>query len=82
MKDLAKMRLGVLREIKVLHKFLDHMERNVKSRNPESVQKAYMFLTHLVHQMDKGCLSPSSIALDVELTLAFQELDDIGDDAY
>lgn len=68
------MRLGVLRELKNMHKFLDNMERNVKNRNPEAIQKAYMFLTHLVYHMDKGCLTPDNIALDLELTLAFQEL--------
>lgn len=76
MKDIAKMRLGVLREIKQIHKFFDRMEQSVKNRNPEAVQKAYMFLVHLVHHMDKGCLTPESIALDVELCQALQGLDD------
>ena len=76
MKDINKMRLGVVRELKNVHKFFDNMERSVKTRNPEAVQKAYMFLTHLVHHMDKGCLTPESIALDVELAQALQGLDD------
>lgn len=77
MNDLSKMRLGVLRELKNIHKFFDQMERNVKSRNPESVQKAYMFLTNLVYQMDKGSLTPDNVALDVELAIAFKELDEL-----
>lgn len=76
MKDINKMRLGVLRELKNVHKFFDNMERSVKTRNPEAIQKAYMFLVHLVHHMDKGCLTPESIALDVELSKALQNLED------
>lgn len=76
MKDINKMRLGVLRELKNVHKFFDNMERSVKARNPEAIQKAYMFLVHLVHHMDKGCLTPESIALDVELSKALQNLED------
>lgn len=67
------MRLGVLRELKDLHKFLDHIERNVKSRNPDAIQKAYMFLVHLVHEMDRGILNPNSIALDVALSQELHE---------
>jgi hypothetical protein len=70
------MRLGVLREIKNIHKFFDHMERSVKSRDPIAVQKAYMFLIHLVREMNEGCLRPESIALDLELAWAFQDLEE------
>lgn len=73
MKDINKMRLGVLRELKNMHKFLDNMERSVKSRNPEAIQKAYMFLVHIVREMDDGCLTPESIALDVSLAQELQE---------
>jgi hypothetical protein len=73
MKDINKMRLGVLRELKNVHKFFDNMERTVKTRNPEAVQKAYMFLVHLVREMDEGCLKPDSIALDVALAQALRE---------
>lgn len=76
MNDLNKMRLGVLRELKNVHKFLDMMERSVKARNPIAIQRAYMFLCHLVEEMDKGKLTPDSIALDVDLAIAFQELDE------
>ena len=67
------MRLGVLREIKNVHKFLDHMERSVKSRNPEAIQRAYLFLIHLVREMNEGCLTPDSVALDVELAQLLNE---------
>jgi len=73
MKDINKMRLGVLRELKNVHKFFDNMERSVKSRNPEAIQKAYMFLIHLTREMDTGCLTPNNIALDLEICRALQE---------
>ncbi len=73
MKDINKMRLGVLRELKNVRKFFDNMERSVKNRNPEAIQKAYMFLIHLVYHMDKGCLTPNNIAVDVELAHMLQE---------
>lgn len=76
MKDIHKMRLGVLRELKDVHKFFDNMERSVKTRNPEAVQKAYMFLVHMVREMDEGMLSPNSIALDLELIRVFKQLDE------
>jgi hypothetical protein len=79
MKDLAKMRLGVLREIKNIRIFFDNMERTVKTRNPEAIQKAYMFLVHLVYHMDKGCLTPMNIALDVEIGKALNELGEDND---
>lgn len=68
MKDINKMRLGVLRELKNVHKFLHIMERNVESRNPEAIQRAYLFLVHLVREMDEGILSPSNISLDFEIS--------------
>lgn len=74
MNDLNKMRLGVLRELKNMHRFLDHMEKNVKSRNAEAIQRAYVFLSHMVLLMNEGQLTPESIALDVELA---QELHNV-----
>jgi hypothetical protein len=74
MKDLSKMRLGVLREIKNMRIFFDNMEKTVKSRNPEAIQKTYMFLVHLCYHMDKGCLTPINIALDVEIGKALNEI--------
>jgi hypothetical protein len=76
MKDINKMRLGVLRELKNVGIFFDRMEKSVKGRNPEAIQRAYMFLVHLVREMNEGCLTPESIALDVELSKALQGLDD------
>ncbi len=76
MKDLNKMRLGVLREIKTLRQFIDNMERSVKSRNPVAIQRCYMFLVHLVYEMDSGSLTPMSVALDVELSKAFNQDDE------
>jgi len=67
------MRLGVLRELKNVHKFLDNMERSVKTRNAEAVQRAYMFLVHLVREMNEGCLTPDNIALDVALAQELQQ---------
>ncbi len=76
MKDINKMRLGVLRELKNVHKFFDRMEQSVKTRNPEAIQKAYMFLVHLVREMNEGCLTPEHVALDVELAQQLQGLED------
>ena len=73
MNNLNQMRLGVLREIKNIRVFLDNMERNVKQRNPRSIQRAYMFLVHLVREMNEGVLTPENIALDIELALEFQK---------
>lgn len=80
MKEINKMRLGVLRELKNLRRFIDNMERSVKSRNPEAVQKAYMFLVHLVREMDDGLLTPDNIALDVALCHALQETNEEEDE--
>lgn len=73
MNTISQMRIGVLRELKNVHKFLDRMERSVKTRNPEAIHRAYIFLTHLVYHMDSGFLKPESIALDVELSKAIEE---------
>ena len=80
MKDINKMRLGALRELKNVHKFLDNMERSVKSRNPEAIQRAYMFLVHLVREMNEGCLTPDNVALDVQLAQLLSENQGNGND--
>lgn len=77
MKEIGKMRLGVLRELKNVRIFFDRMERTVKGRDPEAVQRAYMFLVHLVREMDTGCLTPENIALDVELNRLLNDVDNI-----
>ena len=76
MKDINKMRLSVLRELKNVHRFLDNMERSVKNRNIQATQKAYIFLIHLVREMGEGCLTPTSIALDVEIAQQLAEEQD------
>jgi hypothetical protein len=76
LNDLNKMRLGVLRELKHVHRFIDNMERSVKARNPVAIQKAYMFLQALTYHMDDGDLTPNNIAYNLELSIALQELDE------
>ncbi len=76
MIDLLKMRRGVLKELKNIHRFLDNIERSVRANNPQAIQRAYMLLCHLVREMDKGIMTPDSVALDVELMQAIQELED------
>lgn len=73
MKEIARMRLGVLRELKNLRILLDRMERKVKSRDPVAVQEAYMFLKTLVIMLDSGELSPDAVALNLELAQLLQE---------
>jgi hypothetical protein len=73
MLELMKMRKGVLKELKNVHRFLDNIEKSVRANNPKAIQRAYMLLVHLVREMDEGLLSPNSIALDVELAKAVQE---------
>ena len=75
MKDLLKMRMGVLRQLKNVHKFFNAMERNVKSGNPLSIQRAYMFLMAFVYHLDEGQLTPDSIAYNLELKIAMDELE-------
>ncbi len=75
MKDINKMRLGVLRELKNVRSFFDQIEKGVKSRNPEATQRAYMFLIHLVREMNEGSLTPENVALDVELAKELQNLE-------
>lgn len=73
MKEIAKMRLGVLRELKNMRRFIDHMERSVKSRDEEAIQKAYLFLKAMVYHMDEGDLTPLSIELHKALLVANKE---------
>jgi hypothetical protein len=72
MKDIAKMRLGVLRELKEIRKFFDMMEKGVKSRDEIRVQRAYFFIKTLVYHMDKGDLTPLSIELYEALTIDYE----------
>ena len=75
MSDLIKMRRGVLKELKNVHRFLDNIERSVRANNPRAIERAYMLLCHKVREMDKGSMTPDSVALDVELMQAVQELE-------
>jgi len=49
------------------------MEKSIKTRNPEAIQKAYTFLKTLVYHMDKGDLTPFSIELFHAIELYNQE---------
>ncbi len=63
MKDINKMRLGVIRELKNLRYFLDQLEKGVKRRDEFAISRAYIFLNNLVYHMDNGDLTPTSIEL-------------------
>ena len=74
MKEIAKMRLGVLRERKNIRRFLDHMERTVKSRDEEGIQRAYVFIKTMVYHMNEGDLTPLDVELHKELLIANRDL--------
>lgn len=67
MKDLSKMRLGVLREIKQIIKFFEAMGKGVKSRDPAKIYPAYVYLSTLAYHMNEGDLSLLSIELKQSL---------------
>jgi len=71
MKEISKMRLGVLRELKNVRLLLDKMEGKIKGRDQKSIEEGYMFLKMLVILLDDA-LSPDSIALNLELERALQ----------
>lgn len=73
MKEIARMRLGVIRELKNVRILLDRMERKVKSRDPESIQKGYMFLKTLCIMLNDGELSPEIVSLNLDLARLLQE---------
>jgi hypothetical protein len=66
-KDVAKMRLGVLRELKGIIRFFEDMEKGVKSRDPARIYPAYIFIKTLAYHMNEGDLTPLSIELHQEL---------------
>ena len=66
MKEVAKMRLGLLKEIRKIIGFFEDMEKGVKSRDPSRIYPAYIFISTLAYHMNEGDLSP----LDVELKQA------------
>lgn len=61
MDSITKLRLCVLKELKNLRRFLDLMEKNVKTRKPEHTIRAYTFLTILVEHMNEGDLTPFNV---------------------
>ncbi len=63
MKDVAKMRLGVLRELKGIIRFFEDMEKGVKSRDPAKIYPAYVYIKTLAYHMNEGDLTPLSIEL-------------------
>lgn len=73
MKEIAKMRLGVLRELKNVRRFINDMEQKTKNRDPEVVQTAYIWLKTLVVMMDIGELSPKKVALNLDIERALRE---------
>jgi hypothetical protein len=70
MKEIAKMRLGVLRELKNVRLVIDYMEKKTKSRDAEEVQRAYIWLKTLVVMMNIGELSRDKVSLNLELERA------------
>ncbi len=69
------MRLGVLRELKNIHKFFDNMERSVKTNNPAAVQRAYMFIKAMVVLMNDGELSPNQVNLNLQIEMALKAME-------
>lgn len=79
MKDIARIRLVILKELKNLHKFIGFMEDNVKARNEQAINRAYIFLSVLTYHMNEGDLTPDNIIYYMELANAFQELDQLNE---
>lgn len=75
MKEISRMRIGVIRELKNIRLLIDRMENKVKSRDSEAVQLAYMWIKTLVVMMNVGELAPSNVALNLELARALQQED-------
>ena len=80
MKDLARIRLSILKELKNLHRFIEMMENNVRARNEAAIQRTYIFLSVLTYHMNDGDLSPDNIIYNIELAKAFQELDELNNE--
>lgn len=67
MKEVARMRTGVLKTLKEVIRFFEDMERRVKRRDSASIYPAYTYLRVLTHHMREGDLTPLSIELAQEL---------------
>lgn len=63
MKEVAKMRLGLLKEIRKIIGFFEDMEKGVKSRDPARIYPAYIYISTLAYHMREGDLTPLSIEL-------------------
>jgi hypothetical protein len=75
MKEIARMRLGILREFKSFRKLLDNIEKRVKERDPEYTQRAYIFLKTLVVMMNDGELSPDKVAMNLQLQRKLENIE-------
>lgn len=73
MKDINKMRLGVLRSLKELKHFISLIENGVKSRSPDKIYPAYQFLKTLCYHMNEGDLTPEAIELQQELLCSYNK---------
>jgi len=63
MKEIAKMRIGLIKEVRKLIKFFEEMEKGIKSRDPGKIYPAYVYISTLAHHMSEGDLTPLSIQL-------------------
>lgn len=81
MKEISEMRLGVLRELKKIKFFFQDMENGVKSRRPDMIYPAYVFIKTLAYHMNEGDLSETSIELHHALLNAELRLNNKNKDA-
>lgn len=63
MKEVAKMRQGILRELKGMKAFFDQMERAVKARKEDVIYPSYVFMKTLAYHMNEGDLSKLMLEL-------------------
>lgn len=73
MKDINKMRLGVIRELKHVRYFFDEMEKGAKSRDSNKILRAYIFLKQMVWHMQEGDLTPEALELHEALLIDYQK---------
>lgn len=67
MKERAKMRLGLLKEIRKIIGFFEDMEKGVKSRDPSRIYPAYIYISTLAYHMREGDLTPLTVELKQSL---------------
>lgn len=68
MKEIAKMRLGVLSGLKKAKHLLDAMIRKTKSRDALTMEYGFMFLKIFLSMLNEGALSHENILLNIELS--------------